>query len=186
MIQKKSSASAFYSFDKKYGGSISSQQGLPVALTWVFDSQNQLQDRIISIAGSMNQNWTLGVSVRYPSTEILSPHIGLIYQPIKNLRFGLTGDRIEEDFLYGFGFYYRAFKWLNILADTTLRNRDWNFYGGIEVITRDVFSLRAGQTWPLSFYRVGISLIGFPIQVDYTWTKNGEHIFGIRITEALF
>jgi len=186
LIQKKSQATAFYSLDKKYGGSISSQQGFPVALTWLYNSQNQLQERVFSIAGRMNQNWILGIGVRYPSTQEISPHIGLIYQVFKNLRLGFTGDRIEEEFLYGFGFYYQTFEWLNVLADATFRNEEWNFYGGFEVIAQDTFSFRVGQSWPLSFYRVGVSLIGFPIKVDYTWTEENEHIFGIRIVDSFY
>ena len=180
MIQKKSQVSAFYSLNQNYGGSISSQQGLPLALTWVFDPLNQIQNRVISIAGQMNQHWILGSSVRFSSNQTLSPHIGFIYQPIKNLRFGFTGDHIEDNFLYGWGVYYQAFEWLAALADITWEEKRWNFYGGIEMTAQDIFSIRIGQTWPLSFYRLGFSLIGFPIKVDYAWTSEKEHIFGIR------
>ncbi len=187
IIQGASQVAGFYSFDSnntEYGVSVSNQKDLPVAITWARDSSQQ--HRIFSIAGSLNPRWVLGASIHYFSDQIINPHLGLLYIPFKKLRLGLTGDRIDNEFLYGFGFYYELSKIVNILGDVTYKQDQWTFHGGLEIVVQKIFSLRFGQLWPHSSYRAGISFIGFPIKVDYTWIQKKGHIFGIRIQSTDF
>ena len=188
IIQGASQASGFYFFnpkDTQYGGSISSEMDIPLAVAWVWEPSRR-QHRVFSIAGRLNKRWALGAGLHYFSDKTIIPHLGVLLTPFEKLRLGLTGDRVDEKFVYGFGAYFELLKWLNILGDVVYEEEGWTFHGGVEVITQKVFSLRAGQSWPDSAWRIGISFISFPIKVDYTWIQNTGHSFGLRIRSSDF
>ena len=174
----------FYFFkgtDKIYGGSLSNSKDLPIGFTWIrISPKNNYQ--VFSIAGRLSQQFLMGIGIhRYSENNEFFPHLGILYKPIEKLTLGFTGDLINSRMKYGMGVRFLFKESFLIQGDVVYDQDVFLFGGGVEFITENKFSLRLGQVWPHSSFRIGMSFNGYPIKLDYTWIQKQGHTIGFRI-----
>ena len=183
-------ADGFYFFNSKekvYGLSLANRKDLPIALTWIWNGSKHY--RAFSIAGRLSQRWSLGVGIKnitddkkfFVFNRKFSPHIGWLYKIHDDFFLGFTGERINKEFLYGFGWFYSFNSAFNLYGDVHFDHKQWQVWGGLEWKTEDYFAVKIESSWPDPFYRAGIRLLGKPITLDYTWLQNKGHLFAVRI-----
>ena len=168
-----------------YAISLIHTQQLPLGITWLWDKNQNQHYQMFSIAGRLDSKWWLGAGLEYfPSVQkrkLNNPHVGLLYQPISQITLGLTGSRIHQQIAVAGGFHYQCSKYCLFMGDVRYFQERWSLHGGMEWITKNAFSLRIGGKWPGFSYRAGLSLISFPVKIDYTWIQKEGHSVGVRV-----
>ena len=166
-----------------YGLSITNSKNIPIGVTWI--KQGAKSINVFSIAGTLSQQIFLGASIhRYSKNENLIPQIGFIYQQSRKLSLSLTGTRANQNISYGLGSRFTYSNYFIIYLDALYEKKEFSVQGGVELVTKNSFSLRLGSVWPNLTLSIGMSLNAYPIKIDYAWTEKEEHILGIRIQSS--
>lgn len=187
------SHSGFYIFDEtqSYMGVTASnnKSSTPYTATWIRSAT--VGHRVIwSMAGLLGREGAVGINIHYfPKDHYFYPHLGLLYQFAQTLHLGFTIDFLNahfsnkdltKDIVYGFGLHYAMTPSLQMQGDIVYEQKEWMLRGGLEFIPSSYLSIRIGQSWPLSFYNLGLSLKTSNVEFNYTWMQAGGHIVGVQ------
>ena len=114
-----------------------------------------------------------------------APRIGIFYQPKSFFRVPLTEDDSSEHKFYVIGAFYSLKESFNIQKN--IRNKEERqFYGGMEFVKKNLFSVKFGSSYHDPSYQMKASLTKYPIKFDYTFRENRGYKLTVRIRRSFF
>ena len=189
-------AAGFYVFETEnkkpyYGFSVMENRQIPLALSYIRETETGEQYLSISTAAFILPGWSLGLSLsRWETKQDTNWNIqaGFFIKPQRSpLSIGATWDHIlpvkgvfEGQRQWGLGLAYELYKWLQLRADTVYnQKKEWKIAGGPKLTIADFLIVRFGSGWDLAhdtfLFSGGLGLETKNIALDYGLSQEKEN-----------